>query len=261
MPGEHEDILTREEGRHLFGLDPAVYEAGRPQYPEAVYRALEERCGLAPGRGSWSSDRARAWSPAGCSRRAPRCRRGTERQPGGAPARRLRGPADRARGHLRRGGRRRGRLRPCRSPPRASTGSTRRPGWPSWDERVRPRWRRGVVVDALPGPDRAGRVQPAPPRGSWGAGRRAPSRSRAGHPSSCDAEHRLRDLAQLGRLRRPRVRGASPSPARSTRARCGRSTPRSPRCCAGARGAGASCSTASRPWCAIASGAGWSGSS
>jgi SAM-dependent methyltransferase len=49
MPGEHEHILTREEGRHLFGLDPAVYEAGRPQYPEAVYRALEERCGLAPG--------------------------------------------------------------------------------------------------------------------------------------------------------------------------------------------------------------------
>lgn len=49
MPGEPQDILTRDEGRHLFGLDPSVYEAGRPQYPEALYRALEDRCGLRRG--------------------------------------------------------------------------------------------------------------------------------------------------------------------------------------------------------------------
>ena len=60
MPGEHEDVLTREEGRHLFGLDPSAYEAGRPQYPEAVYRVLEARSrahrrargpGVGPGTG------------------------------------------------------------------------------------------------------------------------------------------------------------------------------------------------------------------
>jgi SAM-dependent methyltransferase len=52
MPEEPDDAATalvREDGRRLFGLDPAVYAAGRPQYPPALYRALEERCGLAEG--------------------------------------------------------------------------------------------------------------------------------------------------------------------------------------------------------------------
>jgi SAM-dependent methyltransferase len=37
-----------DEGRRLFGLDPAGYLAGRPEYPEAVYEALVQRCGLGP---------------------------------------------------------------------------------------------------------------------------------------------------------------------------------------------------------------------
>jgi SAM-dependent methyltransferase len=49
MAGEPREVLQREEGRRLFGLDPSVYEAGRPQYPAVLYRALEERCGLADG--------------------------------------------------------------------------------------------------------------------------------------------------------------------------------------------------------------------
>ena len=40
--------LHREEGRRLFGLDPAGYRAGRPDYPEAVYETLVQRCGLGP---------------------------------------------------------------------------------------------------------------------------------------------------------------------------------------------------------------------
>lgn len=50
MPGLPQDALRREDGRRLFGLDPAVYEAGRPQYPPALYRALETRCGLGAAR-------------------------------------------------------------------------------------------------------------------------------------------------------------------------------------------------------------------
>jgi SAM-dependent methyltransferase len=42
-------VLQRDEGRHLFGRDASVYEAGRPQYPEAVYEILEQRCGLTDG--------------------------------------------------------------------------------------------------------------------------------------------------------------------------------------------------------------------
>lgn len=40
--------LQRDEGRRLFGLDPVGYRAGRPDYPEAVYEILVERCGLGP---------------------------------------------------------------------------------------------------------------------------------------------------------------------------------------------------------------------
>jgi SAM-dependent methyltransferase len=41
--------LQRDEGRRLFGLDPAGYRTGRPDYPEAVYDTLVRRCGLGPG--------------------------------------------------------------------------------------------------------------------------------------------------------------------------------------------------------------------
>lgn len=46
--GEPASGLRRDEGRRLFGLDPAGYSAGRPDYPEAVYEILVERCGLGP---------------------------------------------------------------------------------------------------------------------------------------------------------------------------------------------------------------------
>ncbi len=40
--------LRRDEGRRLFGLNPVGYSTGRPDYPEAVYEILKERCGLGP---------------------------------------------------------------------------------------------------------------------------------------------------------------------------------------------------------------------
>jgi SAM-dependent methyltransferase len=43
------DTATRERARTAFGSDPAVYEAGRPDYPDEVYRILVDRCGLRPG--------------------------------------------------------------------------------------------------------------------------------------------------------------------------------------------------------------------
>ena len=43
------EVLQRDEGRHLFGLDPSGYEAGRPDYPSFVYDDLRERCGLTHG--------------------------------------------------------------------------------------------------------------------------------------------------------------------------------------------------------------------
>jgi SAM-dependent methyltransferase len=45
---ERDSTLHREEGRRLFGLDPAGYRSGRPDYPETVYATLVERCGLGP---------------------------------------------------------------------------------------------------------------------------------------------------------------------------------------------------------------------
>jgi SAM-dependent methyltransferase len=41
--------IDRAEGRHLFGADPALYRAARPEYPERVYEILADRCGLAEG--------------------------------------------------------------------------------------------------------------------------------------------------------------------------------------------------------------------
>ncbi len=50
MSRARQDPLRRADGRRLFGLDPAVYDAGRPQYPPALYEALEQRCGLGEAR-------------------------------------------------------------------------------------------------------------------------------------------------------------------------------------------------------------------
>ncbi len=38
--------IDRTEGRHLFGADPALYHAARPEYPERIYEILAARCGL-----------------------------------------------------------------------------------------------------------------------------------------------------------------------------------------------------------------------
>lgn len=40
----------RTMARQVYGSDPAGYAAGRPDYPEDVYRILTERCGLGPGK-------------------------------------------------------------------------------------------------------------------------------------------------------------------------------------------------------------------
>jgi SAM-dependent methyltransferase len=49
-PGSRE-VIDRREGRHLFGIDPAAYDAGRPGHPDRVYEVLVDRCGLRPGAG------------------------------------------------------------------------------------------------------------------------------------------------------------------------------------------------------------------
>jgi SAM-dependent methyltransferase len=41
--------LRREDGRWLFGLDPAAYALGRPDYPAEIFEILSTRCGLGPG--------------------------------------------------------------------------------------------------------------------------------------------------------------------------------------------------------------------
>jgi SAM-dependent methyltransferase len=41
--------IDRAEGRRLFGADPALYHAARPEYPERVYALLADRCRLAAG--------------------------------------------------------------------------------------------------------------------------------------------------------------------------------------------------------------------
>jgi SAM-dependent methyltransferase len=41
--------LPRSAGRAVFGRDPAAYHAARPAYPEWVFEALRDRCGLAHG--------------------------------------------------------------------------------------------------------------------------------------------------------------------------------------------------------------------
>jgi SAM-dependent methyltransferase len=43
------EALQRVEGRHLFGLDPGLYNEGRPDYPSFVYDELRHRCGMAKG--------------------------------------------------------------------------------------------------------------------------------------------------------------------------------------------------------------------
>jgi SAM-dependent methyltransferase len=49
MTAQPSHVLQRDEGRVLFGIDPAAYEAGRPEYPDRVYDVLADRCGLGPG--------------------------------------------------------------------------------------------------------------------------------------------------------------------------------------------------------------------
>jgi SAM-dependent methyltransferase len=41
--------LDPSEGRRLYGQDPAAYDAGRPEYPERVWKVLAQRCHLAVG--------------------------------------------------------------------------------------------------------------------------------------------------------------------------------------------------------------------
>jgi SAM-dependent methyltransferase len=41
--------MQRVEGRQLFGLDPDLYDEGRPDYPSFVYDELGDRCGMARG--------------------------------------------------------------------------------------------------------------------------------------------------------------------------------------------------------------------
>jgi SAM-dependent methyltransferase len=41
--------IEPREGRHLFGADPAAYDAARPGHAERVYEVLAESCGLVPG--------------------------------------------------------------------------------------------------------------------------------------------------------------------------------------------------------------------
>lgn len=43
------ELIGREEGRRLFGQDPASYDRARPGHAERVYEVLVERCGLRPG--------------------------------------------------------------------------------------------------------------------------------------------------------------------------------------------------------------------
>lgn len=43
------DAIPRRDGRRLFGVDAARYDVARPDYPDALYELLAERCGLGPG--------------------------------------------------------------------------------------------------------------------------------------------------------------------------------------------------------------------
>ena len=49
MAKSDETEVSAEDGRRLFGLDPAGYAAGRPGYPAQLFELLEARCGLGPG--------------------------------------------------------------------------------------------------------------------------------------------------------------------------------------------------------------------
>jgi SAM-dependent methyltransferase len=42
------DLISRAEGRHLFGLDPEGYDDVRPQYPDLIYQFMIERSALGP---------------------------------------------------------------------------------------------------------------------------------------------------------------------------------------------------------------------
>jgi SAM-dependent methyltransferase len=42
------DVIGRQEGRRVFGRDPATYDRARAGHPERVYEVLRERCRLDP---------------------------------------------------------------------------------------------------------------------------------------------------------------------------------------------------------------------
>ncbi len=42
-------MISKREGREVFGEDPAAYDAARPQYPTRVYEILAEKRALGPG--------------------------------------------------------------------------------------------------------------------------------------------------------------------------------------------------------------------
>jgi SAM-dependent methyltransferase len=44
-----DDLIDKQEGRRLFGRDPAGYDNARPGHPERVYEVLRDRCGLREG--------------------------------------------------------------------------------------------------------------------------------------------------------------------------------------------------------------------
>ena len=73
MVGEPPDVLRREDGRRLFGLDPSIYEAGRPQYPGRALCGTRSAMRLsALARGCSRSDREPGWSRASSSLTASR---------------------------------------------------------------------------------------------------------------------------------------------------------------------------------------------
>lgn len=49
MSASEKDRIPLTAGRRTFGGDPATYVAVRPDYPDALYARLVERCGLRPG--------------------------------------------------------------------------------------------------------------------------------------------------------------------------------------------------------------------
>ena len=58
--------IDRSFGRTAFGTDSANYHSARPPYPDWVFAALVERCGLADGTTRFEIGPGREQPPAGC---------------------------------------------------------------------------------------------------------------------------------------------------------------------------------------------------